>query len=336
MGQGPSCQGKKSQKQFVEEFTDLNNLPPEIAVSILSNLNATDLCLASCVWKELAEDELLWRGLCHDKWRYTSVYNAERNDEEPVLRSFQKPMYKSLYLILDEATLIFRFRPQQGIDYLIDNHVVADNALEIAKFMNGTEDLFWKSVSTFDNALEIAKFMNGTENLFWKSVSTFLQARRDVLDELVELQDYTDCPFIDAVRRYFARMFPPEHQGNFLVTLVDKFADRYLRCNPECGFAKDSIGLLCYSLLLLSVDLYSPHVKNKMTKREFIRNNRQVIPEASADLLGDMYDDVYLNGHIAANYTQPNQVKKQKRFPFYRPYGAVFELKPMNPTLCCG
>ena len=62
MGQGPSCQGKKSQKQFVEEFTDLNNLPPEIAVSILSNLNATDLCLASCVWKELAEDELLWRG----------------------------------------------------------------------------------------------------------------------------------------------------------------------------------------------------------------------------------------------------------------------------------
>ena len=40
-------------------------------------------------------------------------------------------------------------------------------------------------------------------------------------------------------------MFPPEHQGNFLVTLVDKFADRYLRCNPECGFAKG----VCFHIL---------------------------------------------------------------------------------------
>lgn len=45
-----------------ETFYDLSEFPPEIAVSILSNLNATDLCLASCVWKDLAEDEILWKG----------------------------------------------------------------------------------------------------------------------------------------------------------------------------------------------------------------------------------------------------------------------------------
>lgn len=44
-----------------ETFYDLNEFPPEIAVSILSKLNATDLCLASCVWKDLAEDEILWK-----------------------------------------------------------------------------------------------------------------------------------------------------------------------------------------------------------------------------------------------------------------------------------
>ena len=88
--------------------------------------------------------------------------------------------------------------------------------------------------------------------------------------------------------------------------------------------------MLSYSLLLLSVDLYSPHVKNKMSKREFIRNNRQVIVEANRDLLGDLYDDIYLNG-IAAT---PLNVNRKLRQPF-RPYGVLFELKSWNVQSCC-
>ena len=34
---------------------------------------------------------------------------------------------------------------------------------------------------------------------------------------------------------------------------------------------------MCFSLILLSVDLSSPHVKNKMSKREFIRNTRGAV-----------------------------------------------------------
>ena len=45
----------------IESFYDLNQFPPEVGVQILSKLNATDLCLASCVWKDLAENEILWR-----------------------------------------------------------------------------------------------------------------------------------------------------------------------------------------------------------------------------------------------------------------------------------
>lgn len=51
-----------AQRLLPESFQDLKEFPPEIALSILSNLNATDLCLASCVWQDLAEDDLLWRG----------------------------------------------------------------------------------------------------------------------------------------------------------------------------------------------------------------------------------------------------------------------------------
>ena len=72
MGQGSSntnngnanrdrCKGP-SNNSVQDSFHDLKEFPPEIALSILSNLNATDLCLASCVWQDLAEDEVLWRG----------------------------------------------------------------------------------------------------------------------------------------------------------------------------------------------------------------------------------------------------------------------------------
>ena len=95
-------------------------------------------------------------------------------------------------------------------------------------------------------------------------------------------------------------------------------------------YLSDDTSVLSYSLLLLSVDLHSPHVKNKMSKREFIRNNRRVVVEANRDLLGDLYDDVYLNG-IAG--TQLN-VNRKLRQPF-RPYGVLFELKTYNMQSCC-
>jgi len=54
-------EGKTNKEQLFEHFYDLDQFPPEVAVEILSKLNATDLCLASCVWKDLAENEVLWR-----------------------------------------------------------------------------------------------------------------------------------------------------------------------------------------------------------------------------------------------------------------------------------
>ncbi len=59
-----SC--RKNNQHILSSFPDLRNLPPEIAVSILANLNATDLCLAACVWDDLAGDETLWKKYVND------------------------------------------------------------------------------------------------------------------------------------------------------------------------------------------------------------------------------------------------------------------------------
>lgn len=58
---GNICSGVATQSCSIDNFYDLNQFPPEVGVQILSKLNATDLCLASCVWQELAENETLWR-----------------------------------------------------------------------------------------------------------------------------------------------------------------------------------------------------------------------------------------------------------------------------------
>ena len=47
-----------------QKTLDLNRMPPELAISVLRHLGATDLCLASCVWQQLASDNILWQGLC--------------------------------------------------------------------------------------------------------------------------------------------------------------------------------------------------------------------------------------------------------------------------------
>ena len=67
-----------------------------------------------------------------------------------------------------------------------------------------------------------------------------------------------------------------------------------------CRLSADAVYVLCYSLILLSIDLTSPHVKNKMSKREFIRNTRRAAHNVSDDFVGHLYDNIYLIGHVAA------------------------------------
>ena len=59
---------------------------------------------------------------------------------------------------------------------------------------------------------------------------------------------------------------------------------------------------MCFSQILLSVDLSSPHVKNKMSKREFIRNTRGAVGAE-----GDHRDDngvIIVRNHIKYTFLQ--------------------------------
>jgi len=252
---------------FLIGLPDLSLWPPELSLTVLSNLNATDLCLASCVWQELAKDEVLWHSLCLSTWGYASIYS------QPKPENFS---YQRLYLQLDEGTITFNADPLMGMEYFFSRGLV-DNDPE-----------------------EIAKFFLYASNLKRSQMKRYLYNNQNVVDYLVKLQTFnTSLP--DALRNFFSVLQAPNRQDNYLESLLDKFSQRFCECNPNTGLNPETVYILCYSLIMLSVDLTSPHVKNKMSKREFIRNVRHAVQKIDDDMFGHLYDDIYLRGHIAPN-----------------------------------
>lgn len=79
--------------------------------------------------------------------------------------------------------------------------------------------------------------------------------------------------------------------------LMEKFAERYLKCNPGSFKSADVAYVLSYSMILLNTDLHNPQVKQKMTKDAFLKNNRGIndggdLPD---EVLGATYDRILAN-----------------------------------------
>lgn len=145
---------------------------------------------------------------------------------------------------------------------------------------------------------------------------------RDILERLIELQSYENQFLPNALRQFFAKLDAPEDRNEYLSVLIENFSKRFHECNKDLGLSTgtrlclslifdlilsllETIYVLCFSLILLSIDLTSPHVKNKMSKREFIRNTRRAIINGSIsdELAGHLYDNIYLIGHVARSTT---------------------------------
>ncbi|KAK4470301.1 hypothetical protein MN116_005868 [Schistosoma mekongi] len=251
------------------EFVDLHHLPAELALNVLSRLNATDLYLASCVWYDLAYDELLWRSLCKASWPFCSAYT------NGVLHF--ELSFRQLYLKLDEARLTFNADAFEGMAYIFRHRLVDDN----------TDDL--------------VNFFSYTSGLDPSQRRRYLETRPQVLRGLVNLKDFRNYSLPNALRGLFTELPAPlsgPSASAFTQLLVSMFSERFAQCNPDLGITRDEIYLLCFSMIMLSVDLWSPSIKNKMSKREFIRNTRQVVTTTSDEFLGNLYDNVYIVGHV--------------------------------------
>lgn len=65
-----------------------------------------------------------------------------------------------------------------------------------------------------------------------------------------------------------------------------------------------TVNVVILSLVMLSNDLRNPNIKNKMSKREYIKNTLQALvglanSPIDSEYLCHAYDNVYLLGHVA-------------------------------------
>ncbi|CAH8514483.1 unnamed protein product [Schistosoma turkestanicum] len=206
----PSTKIPLETSQLPSEFVDLHHLPTELALNVLSRLNATDLYLASCVWYDLAYDEVLWKSLCKASWPSCSAY------KNGVL--YSELSFRRLYLKLDEARLTFNADAFEGMGYIFRNRLVDDKTDDLVEFFHNS--------SGFDP--------------FQKR--RFLETRPQVLRGLMNLKDFRNHSLPCALRGLFTELPAPSTEPSasaFIHLLVSLFSERYTECNPNLGITSD-------------------------------------------------------------------------------------------------
>jgi len=114
-----------------------------------------------------------------------------------------------------------------------------------------------------------------------------------VLEAYVSMFDFRAMA-IDVALRSFLSGFVLPVEAQQIDRIMEKFSQRFHEANPTVLSHPDTAYVLSFSLIMLNTDLHNQSVKNKMTKQDFVRNNRQI--DQGKDLprqyLEDLYDSI--------------------------------------------
>ncbi|MBA0787777.1 hypothetical protein Gotri_025933 [Gossypium trilobum] len=182
-----------------------------------------------------------------------SDFHSETSSEaSDALSIEQRRAYK---LELQEGISLFNRKPKKGIEFLIRANKVGDSPEEIAAFLKNASGL---------NKMLIGDYLGEREDLSLK-----------VMHAYVDSFDFQGMEFDDAIRA-FLQGFRLPGEAQKIDRIMEKFAERYCKCNPKAFISADTAYVLAYSVILLNTDAHNPMVKNKMSADDFIRNNRGI------------------------------------------------------------
>ncbi|CAN0921422.1 Brefeldin A-inhibited guanine nucleotide-exchange protein 2 [Linum grandiflorum] len=175
-----------------------------------------------------------------------------------------------------EGISLFNQKPKKGIEFLINANKVGNSPEEIAEFLKNASGL---------NKTLIGDYLGEREDLPLK-----------VMHAYVNSFDFQGMEFDEAIRGFLLGFrLPGEAQK--IDRIMEKFAERYCKCNPKVFISADTAYVLAYSVILLNTDAHNPMVKNKMSPDDFIRNNRGIddgkdLPE---EYLRSLYERISTN-----------------------------------------
>ncbi|KAJ0113240.1 hypothetical protein Patl1_00282 [Pistacia atlantica] len=185
----------------------------------------------------------------------------------------QRRAYK---LELQEGISLFNRKPKKGIEFLINANKVGNSPEEIAAFLKNASDL---------NKTLIGDYLGEREELSLK-----------VMHAYVDSFEFQGMEFDEAIRA-FLQGFRLPGEAQKIDRIMEKFSERYCKCNPKAFISADTAYVLAYSVILLNTDAHNPMVKNKMSADDFIRNNRGIddgkdLPE---EYLRSLFDRISRN-----------------------------------------
>uniref|UniRef100_U3KEN4 ARF guanine nucleotide exchange factor 2 n=1 Tax=Ficedula albicollis TaxID=59894 RepID=U3KEN4_FICAL len=177
--------------------------------------------------------------------------------------------------IIEHGIELFNKKPKRGIQYLQEQGMLGTTAEDLAQFLHQEERLCSTQVGEFLG--ESSKF------------------NKEVMYAYVDQLDFCGKDFVSALR-IFLEGFRLPGEAQKIDRLMEKFAARYIECNQrQTLFASaDTAYVLAYSIIMLTTDLHSPQVKNKMTKEQYIKMNRGIndskdLPE---EYLSTIYEEI--------------------------------------------
>ncbi|PON75206.1 Coatomer beta subunit [Parasponia andersonii] len=174
---------------------------------------------------------------------------------------------------MQKGISLFNRKPSKGIEFLIGVKKIGGSAADVALFLKNTNGL---------NETMIGDYLGEREEFPLK-----------VMHAYVDSFNFKGMDFGEAIR-FFLRGFRLPGEAQKIDRIMEKFAERYCKCNPNSFTSADTAYVLAYSVILLNTDAHNSMVKDKMTKADFIRNNRGIddgkdLPE---EYLGSLYDQI--------------------------------------------
>ncbi|XP_053322156.1 brefeldin A-inhibited guanine nucleotide-exchange protein 1 [Spea bombifrons] len=174
--------------------------------------------------------------------------------------------------IIEQGIDLFNKKPKRGIQYLQEQGMLGTSPDDIAQFLHQEDRL---------DSTQVGEFLGDNDKF-----------NKEVMYAYVDQHDFSGKDFVSALR-LFLEGFRLPGEAQKIDRLMEKFAARYLECNQgQTLFASaDTAYVLAYSIIMLTTDLHSPQVKNKMTKEQYIKMNRGI--NDSKDLPEEYLSAIY-------------------------------------------
>ncbi|WIA22572.1 hypothetical protein OEZ86_009559 [Tetradesmus obliquus] len=169
-----------------------------------------------------------------------------------------------------EGIALFNSKPKKGIALLQNEDMLGRSPEAVAEFLAKTEGL---------NKTLIGDYLGEREDFALK-----------VMHAYVDGLDFSGLEFDTAIRT-FLQGFRLPGEAQKIDRLMEKFAERFVSCNPGSFKSADVAYVLAYSVIMLNTDAHNPQVKKKMSAEDFLKNNRGI--NDGADLAPEFMRSLY-------------------------------------------